>query len=68
VLDFLKSAKKKENRPARRKQNSFARKGWQEFILRGISADQALQADASARSLKWSVFVIMLLGKRSYLA
>jgi hypothetical protein len=38
MLEFLKSVKQKENSPVRRK---FAPKGWQEFILRGISVDQA---------------------------
>jgi hypothetical protein len=46
MLDFMKSVPtKRETRAARRKQNSFAPKGWQEFILR-ISADQVMQAVA----------------------
>ncbi len=43
------TATKKQNRQVPRKQNPFACKGWGEFFMRSVRADQAARVAARAR-------------------
>src|ERR1035441_1380557 len=51
---FMKpAATKTKKRSARRKRNPFACKGWGEFIMRSVRADEAARAAAPARHCGW---------------